>query len=184
MQTSSSKVIRKEKMSTNIMVKVSLLVALSYLLTFIRVPLPLFPEYLKLDIAELPALIGAFVLGPIPGVAIILVRNILDFLTKTSTGGVGELSNFIVGSSFVLTASMIYHYKKSKTTAIIGVIVGTLAMTTLGLLSNKYLIFPMYGLPAEWGFLFTFIVPFNLIKGGLNSVVAILVYKKIAGFLK
>lgn len=179
-----SKLIKKEKVSVNVLVKVSLLVAISYLLTFIRVPLPIFPEYLKLDIAELPALIAGFALGPISGVAVIFVRNILDFLTKTSTGGVGELSNFIVGSSFVMTASMIYHYKKSKTTALIGVITGTIIMAILGLLSNKFLIFPLYGLPAEWGFLFTFIVPFNIIKGTVNAIVAMLIYKKIAGLLK
>ena len=179
-----SKLIKKEKVNVNIMVKVSLLVAISYLLTFIRIPLPIFPEYLKLDIAELPALIAAFALGPISGVAVIFIRNILDFLTKTSTGGVGELSNFIVGSSFVITAGMIYHYKKSRTTALIGVIAGTIVMAILGLLSNKFLIFPLYGLPAEWGFLFTFIVPFNLIKGTINAVVAMLIYKKIAMLLK
>ncbi|MFP4662207.1 MAG: ECF transporter S component [Halanaerobiales bacterium] len=183
MKTSSATV-SNSKVSTNMLVKVALLAAISYLLTFIRVPLPLFPEYLKLDIAELPALIGGFALGPIAGVVIILVKNIIDFLTKTTTGGVGELSNFIVGSSLVLTASLIYQYNKTRKNAIIGVILGTLAMATLGLLSNKFVIFPLYGLPAEWGFLFTFIVPFNIIKGAINGIVVILIYKKIARLLK
>ena len=182
--TTRSTVVRKERMNTNFMVKLSLLVALSYLLTFIRIPLPLFPEYLKLDIAELPALVGGFAFGPVSGMVIILVRNVLDFLTKTSTGGVGELSNFIVGSSFVLTASMIYSLNKSKATAVLGVILGTMAMTSVALISNKYLIFPLYGLPADWGFLFAFILPFNLIKGATNSLVAILIYKNISKLLK
>lgn len=179
-----SNVISKSKVKTNILVKVSLLAALSYLLSFIRIPLPLFPEYLKLDIAELPALIAGFVLGPFYGVAVIFVRNVMEFLTKTTTGGIGNLSNFIVGSSFVLTASLIYNYNKSKRTAIIGVVSGTIVLTCLALVSNKYLIFPLYGLPAEWGFLFTFILPFNLVKGGVNSVVVMLIYKKISILLK
>ncbi|HHU91590.1 MAG TPA: ECF transporter S component [Halanaerobiaceae bacterium] len=179
-----SNTMSKGKIKTNKMVKVSLLAAISYILTFIRIPLPLFPEYLKLDIAELPALIGGFSLGPVYGIMIVLIRNIVDFLTKTTTGGVGELSNFIVGSSFVITASLIYNYNKTRKTALISVICGTLVMSLLALLSNKYIIFPLYGLPADWGFLFTFIFPFNLIKGGVNSVVVLLIYKKISSLLK
>ncbi|NLJ84448.1 MAG: ECF transporter S component [Halanaerobiaceae bacterium] len=179
-----SKTISRGKIKTNSLVKVSLLAATSYLLTFIRMPLPFFPEYLKLDIAELPALIGSFSLGPAYGVLIVLIRNIVDFLTKTTTGGVGELSNFIVGSSFVMTAGLIYSQNKSKKTAVISVICGALVMSFLALLSNKFVIFPLYGLPAEWGFLLTFILPFNLIKGGVNSIVVLLIYKKISGLLK
>ena len=180
-----SRILLGEKMiSTNILVKVALLTATAYLLSFIRVPLPLFPEYLKLDIAELPALIAGFAFGPIYGVMVIFIRNVIEVFTKSTTGGVGNLSNFIIGSTFVLTAGLIYRYNKSKRTAIIGVICGTLAMTFLGLLSNKYVIFPMYGVPADWIVLFTFVVPFNLIKGAVNSLVVILLYKKISILLK
>lgn len=183
----SENLVKKNKLSVNKMVKISLLAALAYLLTFVRMPLfflPFFPQYLKLDIAELPALIAGFVYGPVSGVIVIFVRNVLDFLTKSSTGGVGELSNFIVGSSFVVPASIIYKLNKSKKNAIKGVIIGTLAMATLGLFSNKYLIFPLYGMPAEWGFLFAYIIPFNLLKGTLNSVVVLLIYKKISVLFK
>ena len=175
---------KKRRISTNFLVKLALLSALSFLLTFIRVPLPFFPTYLKLDVAELPALIAGFAFGPIAGVVVVFVKNLIDVLIKTSTGGVGELSNFIVGSSFVVTASLIYSLRKTKTNAILGVLFGTLAMACVGLLSNKYMIFPLYGLVAEWKFLFTFIVPFNLIKGSVNSIVAVLIYKHVAKLLK
>lgn len=179
--------VRGNKVNINKLVKISLLSALAYLLTFVRIPLfflPFFPQFLKLDIAELPALIAGFAFGPISGVVVVFARNVLDFLTKSSTGGVGELSNFIIGSSFVVTASMVYKFNKSKKNAIKGVILGTLAMAFLGLFSNKYLIFPLYGMPADWRFLFSYIVPFNLIKGTLNSFVVLLIYKKISGLLK
>ena len=83
-----------------------------------------------------------------------------------------------------MTAGLIYSQNKSKRTAVISVICGTLVMSFLALLSNKFIIFPLYGLPAEWGFLFTFILPFNLVKGGVNSIVVMLIYKKISRLLK
>ncbi|WP_353893392.1 ECF transporter S component [Proteinivorax hydrogeniformans] len=179
------KILRQnERINTNFLVKLSLLAAISYLLTFIRMPLPFFPEFLKIDIAELPALIAGFAFGPIAGVIVVLLRNILDFLTKTSTGGVGELSNFIVGSSFVVTASAIYKLNKSKRNAVLGVVLATVVMACIGLLSNKFIILPLWGMPVEWSFLLTIIVPFNLIKGALNSLVAILIYKNVSRILK
>ena len=179
-----TRISKRGKVSTYYLVKVSILVALAYLLSFVRIPLPIFPEYLKLDIAELPALIGGFALGPVAGVAVVFIRNLIEAMTKSTTGGIGNISNFVVGGTFVFVSSMIYHRKKSKKTAALGLISGTLIMSVIAIFSNKYLIFPLYGLPVDWGVLLTFILPFNLLKGGINSLIALLLYKKISGLLK
>ncbi len=179
-----SKSVNKGKVTTSYMVKISLLVALAYLLSFVRIPLPVFPQYLKLDVAELPALIGGFALGPGAGVAVVFIRNLLEAMTKSTTGGIGNISNFIVGGAFVLISSLIYHRKKNKMSALIGLICGTLIMSALAIFSNKYLIFPLYGLPAEWKVLLTLIFPFNLLKGLVNSLIAFLLYKRISRLLK
>ncbi|NLM98041.1 MAG: ECF transporter S component [Halanaerobiaceae bacterium] len=183
----SKNMLRKNMIDVKKMVKISLLIALAFLLTYVRMPLfflPFFPQYLKLDIAELPALIAGFLYGPVSGVLVVFVRNVLDALAKTDTGGIGELSNFIVGSSFVLTASIIYKLDKSKKGAFRGVVFGTLVMAAIAVFSNKYVILPLYGIPAEWKFVFSFILPFNLLKGTVNSIVVFLIYKKISILLK
>lgn len=193
---------RTKVLTTNNLVKISVLGVVSYILMFIHFPLPMFPGFLKIDVAEVPALIGGFALGPVAGMLIILVKNILHFLTKTSTGGVGELSNFIVGTAHVLPAAMVYHLKKDKTHAIIGVVVGTIVMTVAGALSNTYLIIPFYAklMPIDaivkmgtvinsrivdvptlvlYG-----VTPFNFFKGSLISLVTVLIYKKVSPILK
>ncbi|AKL93846.1 riboflavin transporter RibU [Clostridium aceticum] len=195
--------LKKNKVfATTNLVKMSVLAVIAYILMFVHFPLPIFPGFLKIDLSDVPALIGGFALGPIAGVMITLVKNILHFLTKTSTGGVGELSNFIVGTAYVVPAAMIYHLKKDRTHALIGVLVGTVVMTVAGALSNTYLIIPFYSriMPIDaiirmgtvvnsrivdvptlvlYG-----ITPFNIFKGLLMAFTTLLIYKKISPILK
>ncbi|SDJ93453.1 ECF transporter S component [Natronincola ferrireducens] len=188
--------------STSNLVKMSILAIFSYVLMLVSFPLPIFPGFLKLDLSDVPPLIGGFALGPVAGMLIQLIKNILHFITKTSTGGVGELSNFIVGSSYVITASFIYHLKKDRTHAIVGVILGTIFMAVTGALSNTYLILPFYSnfMPIDaivkmgtvinsrivdvptlvlYG-----ITPFNIFKGAVIACITLLIYKKISPLLK
>lgn len=104
----------KKKIKTSTLVKVALLSAISFILMFIEMPIPIFPSFLKIDISDIPALVAGLTLGPIAGVFVEFVKNILHLITSTSTGGVGELANVIVGGSFVLTASVIYRKNKTK----------------------------------------------------------------------
>lgn len=85
----------------------AMLAAASYLLAFAEFPVPLSPSFAKMDLSDLPALIGAFAFGPISGLMIELIKNALQLLT-TSTGGVGELANFLMGGSYAVTAGLIY----------------------------------------------------------------------------
>ena len=184
------------------LVKVGILAALAYVLMFVQMPIPIAPPFMKLDLADVPALIGGFAMGPWYGVLIQLIKNVLN-LSKTMTGGVGELSNFIVGSTYVLVSAYIYKNKKTKKTSIIALAFGVLAMTALATLSNAFVVFPVYGkvmhmdLEAFAGMVggnglvnnyFTLMVfsiaPFNIIKGSVEAVVTELIYKRISPIIK
>ncbi|EEB36682.1 hypothetical protein ANHYDRO_00485 [Anaerococcus hydrogenalis DSM 7454] len=95
------------------LVKVGILSAMSFILMFVQFPIPVAPPFMKVDLADVPALIGGFSMGPVYGVLIQLIKNVLN-LTKTSTGGVGEISNFIVGGLFVFISASIYKKIKQR----------------------------------------------------------------------
>ena len=169
---------------------------------FFQVPIPIAPPFMRVDLADVPALVGGFAMGPWAGVAIQLVKNILN-LTKTQTVGVGELSNFIVGASFVFVAASIYKNKKTKKTAIFALFCGVIAMTAIATLSNAFVVFPAYGkamgvdlnafagqvpgnpLVRSYVSLMLFsIVPFNIVKGTAAAFVTDLIYKRVSPILK
>ena len=184
------------------LVKVGILSAMSFILMFVQFPIPIAPPFMKVDLADVPALIGGFSMGPVYGVLIQLIKNLLN-LTKTSTGGVGEMSNFIVGALFVFVASFIYQKKKTKKTATIGLILGMLVMTLVAIFSNAFVIFPLYGksmgIPMEafvdmtskvnglvksyFSLMVFAIVPFNLVKGTIEIIVTKLLYKHVSDIL-
>lgn len=189
--------------STKNMVKISILAVISMVLMFFDISTWFAPPFLKLDISDLPALLGAFAMGPMAGVLVQLVKNLLNLLIEGSlTGGVGELSNFIVGSTLAYSAGFIYYKKKTFKRAVIGLGVGVLAMTTLASLSNYFIVFPLYsklmpldqiiemtaainGRVVDYKSLILYaVVPFNLLKGTVVSLITILIYKKLSPILK
>ena len=105
------------------LIKISLLSVMAFLLMYIELPIPIFPEFLKIDISDLPALLGAFALGPIAGVIIELFKNILHGMLAGKTAFVGELANFLVGSCLVLVSGYIYKARKSKGGAIVALLI-------------------------------------------------------------
>ena len=113
----------------------AMLSAVAFILMFFEFSVPFMPAFVKLDLSELPALIGAFSMGPLCGVLVCLVKNLLHVLI-TTTGGVGELSNFVLGAAFVLPAGFIYKRKKSRKTAIIGSLTGAVLMALISVVSN------------------------------------------------
>ncbi len=191
----------KRTSSTNKMVKTSVLSVIAFVLMLIELPVPLFPVFLKLDLSDLPALVGGFAMGPAAGVAIELIKNFLHFITRTSTAGVGELANFIVGAAIVFPASYIYKMKKSKTQAFKALAIGTISMAIAGGLANYFILLPFYAkimpleIIIEMGnaanaaihdmktLILYAIVPFNLIKGTVISAITLLIYKKISVIL-
>ena len=184
----------------NRLVKISLLVAMAFVLMLFDFPIPGFPPFLKFDLSDLPALIGGFALGPVAGVIIEGGKVIMNLLyTGSNTGGVGEVANFIIGASFVFTAAFIYHKNKTKKNALIGLIAGTIVMTLVGALFNYFILIPLYaklfggmgaviGMSAEGnsaissmaGIIIIGITPFNILKGAVVSLITFVSYKKVA----
>lgn len=184
------------------MVKVGILAAMSFILMFVQFPIPVAPPFMKVDLADVPALIGGFSMGPIYGVLIQLIKNILN-LSKTSTYGLGEISNFVVGGLFVFVSSSIYKKNKTKKNATIAMICGMLIMTLAATLSNAFVIFPLYGkamgvdmgafvamanktnalVKSYFTMMIFAIVPFNLIKGFIEILVTKLLYKHVSSIL-
>ncbi|MGL4730696.1 MAG: ECF transporter S component [Clostridium sp.] len=175
---------KKEK-NLNRMIKISLLSAIAFVLMYVDIPLiPAFP-WLKMDLSDVPALMGAFAFGPLTGVLIELLKNVLIILFKgTSTGLVGELGNFLVGVSLILPAAIIYHRNKSKKAAIVGMITGFISIEIVGILVNAYLLLPAFGMHMSASELMNYIVfgllPFNGLKSILVSVVTFLLYKRLS----
>lgn len=185
--------------------KISILSAISVLLMLIKLPLPFAPSFMEVDIAELPALIGGFAMGPVAGFLIVCIKLLLNLvITGTKTFYVGELSNLIVSSTFVLTTSIIYQKHKNKKAALLGLFIGSIAMSIIATVSNYFVIFPLYAkilkldLNAFVGMVskinplvknyFTLMIfsvlPFNLVKTFVTSIVTSILYKKISPILK
>lgn len=178
--------------NTNYIVKVALLLSISVVLMYLAFPiLPAF-EFLKLDLSDLPALIGAFAFGPITGIVIEALKNILIMIFKgTQSGGIGELANFLIGATYVGVAGFIYKKFKTKKSAYISVLAATVAMTAVAVPMNTFVLIPMYKkfLPFindEWtrNYVLTGVIPFNLIKAGLVSIITILIYKRISVIIR
>ncbi|RYL95642.1 ECF transporter S component [Sporolactobacillus sp. THM7-4] len=188
------------------MVMISLLATIGFLIMYLAFPIPLFPGFLTMDFSDLPALVGAIVLGPGAGVAIEGIKNILHVLFSGSLTVVpiGEIANFAAGSTLILISWYFYHRKPSMYSLSLGMVIGTIIMTVIMSIANYYVIFPGYAIflgysiemavhqaqAANHGIhdLLTLIVysimPFNLIKGFALTVLIIPVYARLKNYLK
>ncbi|MBP3634066.1 MAG: ECF transporter S component [Oscillospiraceae bacterium] len=179
--------------------------AIAAALMYIEIALPFAPPFYQIDFSEIPVLICTFYLGPVSGVICEFVKVLLKLLLKgTSTAFVGDFANFVVGCALVLPASIIYHCRKTRATAIWGMVAGTLIMTVFGSAFNAIYLLPkfaqLYGMPLEAiigmgtdvnahitsvsTLVLYAVVPFNLLKGVLVSVVTLLLYKRVERLLR
>lgn len=189
----------------NKMVKIAILAGMGALLMNFKFPLPFAPPFMSVDFADVASLIGGFAMGPLSGVLIVFVKNIIKLIISGSlTVGVGEVSNFIVGASYVFIASLIYKKDRTHKGAIKGLIIGSLVMTMVAVLSNAFFVFPLYRkasgfelqtfvdqtaslnslVTSYWTLMLFAVVPFNLVKSLLESIVTHLLYKRISPILK
>lgn len=173
------------------------------LMVVLEFSVPLVPSFIKLDFSELPALITAFAVGPLWGVIVCLVKNVLHcFLSLTM--GIGELSNFILGSVFVFTAGLVYKYKKSRIGALIGSVTGAVLMSVIGVFSNYFIIYPLYSMflkmPMDtiinayhniypfvtdlWTALLVCNLPFTFLKCMVSVVITFICYKYLSPIIK
>lgn len=168
---------------------------------FVSFGVPFMPSFLKLDFSEVPALIAAYSLGPVSGIIVCLIKNLIN-MTASTTGCVGELSNFLLGCMFVVPSGLIYKYKRNRIGALIGAVVGAVIMGLGSLITNYYIVYPVYYnfLPYEailgmyqalypkvndlWDCLLVFNLPFTVMKGLLCAVITFLIYKPISLVMK
>ena len=179
----------------------AMLSAVAYLLAFVEFPVPLSPSFARMDLSDLPALIGAFAFGPLSGLLIELVKNALQLLT-TSTGGIGEIANFLMGASYVVAAGVIYKHHKTKKTALLACVAASFVMGIAAALANYFILLPLFEnfmpldqLIASFAEFLPFIhtkldvvlfnaFPFNLLKGLVIGGVTMLIYKRLTPILK
>ena len=181
--------------------------AIAMILHVLDFPIFFAPSFYKMDFSELPILVGSFAFGPVAGVMMEFVKILLKLCVKgTSTAFIGDLANFVVGCSLILPASAVYSFKKTKKSAMIACVIGTLFMTIFGTAFNAVYLLPafskFYGMPldtilamgtevnplAKEGSIVSFVAacvaPMNLIKGTLVSVVTLLIYKPLSPIIK
>ena len=179
--------------------------AISFVLMLIEFPLPFAPAFYKFAFSDIPALIGGYAAGPLVGVMIEFIKVLLNIILQgTTTGFVGEIANFVVGAAFIIPATVIYRFKKTRKVALISCLTGTICIAIVGALLNAFFLLPAYATlfgsgvdsfiaagtainPAVTN-LFTFcalcVAPFNLVKGVADSVITFLVYKQLSPVLK
>ncbi len=187
-----------EKTNVTKLAIIAMLAAVAVVLQYLEFGVPLVPFFLKMDLSDIPELIGAFIIGPFGGVLICLVKNLVHLLVSQS-GFVGELSNFMLGAVFSLVAGLIYRRRKTKAVALAACLAATVAMALVSLPTNYYIIYPIYAklfggmqtilglyqaiLPAAdtlWKALLIFNVPFTFVKGLLCVLVTMLIYKPLS----
>ncbi len=172
-----------KKMSTSYMVKVALFSALAFIVMYAEFPIgTLFPPYLKVDLSEVVVFIGGMILGPVAVIFMELIKNILNFMLKSSTGGVGELANFTVGLALVLPTVYMLRQKRSLPRIIIAFIVGIVTMVIVASVGNYFVFLPLYGVgtPADrLGMIIPVLIPFNIIKGLIVAVIGTFIHLSI-----
>lgn len=179
----------------------ALLGALATILMYLQFSIPLVPSFIKLDFSDFPALIASFTLGPVFGVVVCLIKNLLS-LFHTTTGGIGELCNFMLGAFFVFPAGMIYSKNNSKKGAVIGSLVGALVMAILSVFANYFVIYPIYtafmpmktilkmyqvinpNVKTLLQALLIFNMPFTFFKGLCDVFITFIIYKRISPIIK
>ena len=175
------------------LITISMFSAIAFILTFLKFPLPFLPPYLTLDFSDVPTLLATFIFGPLSGLLVALIKNILNFLFNIGDP-VGPVANFLAGASFLLIAYFVSHRKQysSRRSLIIGLVAGTIAMTIVLSILNYFVLLPLYGMIFNLGDVFTNlkviilsgIIPFNIIKGCVISIIFILLYRRLKKVLK
>jgi riboflavin transporter FmnP len=173
-------------------------------LRFLEIPLPLLPTFLKLDLSNIPALIGGLALGPVAGTAILLVKNLI-YLPFSQTLGVGEVADFVISLTLILPPALFYKYNKTRKGAIAGMATGSAIMSFVaGPLMNYFVLIPFYaavyfgssvdaiiqlaavanpGINSLWAYILYAVVPFNIVKSLVVCLVTGLLYKPLSPLL-
>ena len=179
------------------MTRIAILAAAACILDLLQIPIVAF---YKLDLGNVPVLLGTFAMGPVPGIIILALKCGIGLLHSSSMG-IGKLADFLMSLALIVPAGLFYYRNKTRKNAIIGMLIGTLCMTVAGVLINKWILLPFYmtafhmdmngilayagvnGVDSEWRLLLLITGPFNLLKGVLLSLVTGLIYKPLSPLL-
>ena len=194
--------VKQTKMSTRVIAQIGILSAIAYLLRFFEIPLPIFPPFLKIDLSDVVAVFGGISMGPVAGFVIVVVKNLLQAITGSTTGGVGEFANILIAGPYVLMICLFCRKVKSYKNVLIGAVLGTIAMAIVGAVVDYFIVFPLYAkvmVPMEviiqmgtvlnprvtdlFSFMIWLVVPFNIVKGAIMTVVILPLYKKVEKIL-
>jgi riboflavin transporter FmnP len=188
---------------TRYLVSAAMLSAVAVVLQYIEFSIPIMPSFIKLDLSDLPSLIGAFAMGPLWGVAIAGIKNLIHLLVSQS-GGVGELANFLMNAVFVAAAGLIYQYHRTRKGALAGSVIGAVIMALVSVPVNYFIVYPFYTafMPMEaiigayqviypgiqdgnlLQCLLVFNLPFTFVKAMLSVVIVMLIYKRISPIIR
>lgn len=186
-------------MTVGNMARMAMLTAAACLLDLIP-GIPIFGNIYKLDFSMLPVLLGSFAMGPVEGIVILALKCLIGWAHST-TMGIGKLAEFLMGAMLIVPAGLIYMRNKTRKTAILGMLVGTLCMVVGAVFVNKWILFPFYmtafhmdmekilgmitvpGIDSEWKMLLLITGPFNLIKGVVLCVITAVIYKPLSPIL-
>ena len=193
---------KKNNVKIRTIAVIGIMSAIAVVLQFLEFPIPLMPAFIKFDFSDLPGLITAFAFGPIAGILVSLLKNVIHLLV-TQSGGVGELANFIIAAFFTGTAGLIYKFNRSRKGALIASLCGSLTSAVAGIAANYFIIYPIYykiAMPEEailgmyqsilpsvdsiLKSLLIFNLPFTFVKGLIISGICFLIYKKLSPVLK
>lgn len=191
---------QRKPISTMDLTRIAILGALASILFMIEIPVfPAVPFY-KLDFSNVPVILGALAMGPFQGLLILLMKALIG-LTHSSSGGIGELADLLMGAAFILPGALMYRRNKTRKTALLGMLAGIATMVVIAIPSNYYILFPFYQkfvpydavvnmgkalfpfIDGIWQFLLTVTALFNLIKGTAICLVAYVLYKPLSPLL-
>lgn len=173
--------------NTKRLVGIAMFSALAFVVSYLEFPIFPATSFLKLDFSAVFVCLSGFIFGPIAGVSVSAVKEILCWLIKSSTGGVGEIANFVVTLGLFLLATIVYLKKKGFKTVVITLLIGCVLQVGLSLISNRFIMFPLFmgdSASAVFSSVWYYVLAFNLIKSVAISLITILLYKRVSGLIK
>lgn len=176
----------QSKMTSRKLTLMAMLAAMAYVAMLISRPLPAVSGFLRFDLKDVIVAVSGFLLGPVSALAITLVVSLIEMVTVGTTGPIGLLMNVLSTAAFVLPSALMYYRNRTLRSAALGLILGVVLMTAV-MLAWNYIVTPLYmKVPREvvTGMLLPTFLPFNLVKGGLNAGITMLLYKPLSGALK
>ena len=197
--TKNKPIIHTERVkSVRFLTLTAILTAIAVILQYLEFPVAFFiPSFVKFDFSDLPAILATFLVSPVSGVTVCLLKNLIHFAVSQSFG-VGELCNFILGVVMIMPAWSIYRIKPTKMTALIAMIAGSVIVAVASIFINYYITYPFYeqfmpidaiigmykelngGVGSLWDALIWFNMPFTFVKFMIDSIVVFFIYKPLA----